>query len=602
MRDKTSETSIEDNTRGLTRREILQYTGLTTLALGAGLTGKKAGAQTSPGAAAQPAAGPYNILFLLTDQERYFDPRTLPSDYRLPGRERLRREGVSFTNHQISSSVCSSSRSSIYTGQHIQHTGVFDNMGFPWSTEMSPDVPTIGDRLEAAGYYPAYLGKCHFVDRLDEVKVDGAPDVSMADLNAVMREYGFRDYAGVGDIIGMTLGGYHTDEFTTSTAVRWMRAEAPKLAAENQPWFLALNLVNPHDVMFYNTDLPGDPPVQNRKHLFDINHEPGHQRFSRQWDMALPESRREQWDKPGRPDAHDQYQRARRTLVGQFPNDDGRWKRLQDFYLNCIADCDRHVDRVLRELDSLGLTDNTIVIMTSDHGELAGAHQMHGKGATAYREQLNVPLWVRHPGHPGNAGKECQALTSHVDLAPTILSLAGIDSQQRQTLAPEMKGHDLSGLISSPQTSDPNEVRDYALYNFNMFLYLDADFMAQVFDAKTTGKDMSKMGLKPDLRKRGAIRSIHDGRYRFSRYFSPLQHNLPANMEELYEWNDVELFDCRADPQEMNNLAVDRKANGELLLALNAKLTRVIDEEVGEDTGEMLPDNDKGWVVTVIDP
>ena len=75
-------------------------------------------------------AGPYNILFILTDQERYFDPATLPGDYSLPGRERLRREGVSFTNHQITSSVCSSSRSSIYTGQHIQHTKVFDNLGF----------------------------------------------------------------------------------------------------------------------------------------------------------------------------------------------------------------------------------------------------------------------------------------------------------------------------------------------------------------------------------------------------------------------------------------------------------------------------------------
>ena len=92
-------------------------------------------------------------------------------------------------------------------------------------------------------------------------------------------------------------------------------------------------------------------------------------------------------------------QYARRTLVGQFPSEDARWKRLQDYYLNCIADCDQHVDRILQELDDLGLAENTIVVMTSDHGELAGAHSMHGKGATAYREQLHVPLWIRHPGN-----------------------------------------------------------------------------------------------------------------------------------------------------------------------------------------------------------
>ena len=117
--------------------------------------------------------------------------------------------------------------------------------------------------------------------------------------------------------------------------------------------------------------------------------------------MSLPASRHEPWDYDGRPRAHYEYQFSRQTLVGRFPNEDARWKRLQDYYLNCIADCDRHVDRILRELDELGLADDTIVVMTSDHGELAGAHSMHGKGATAYKEQLHVPLVVRHPGSRG---------------------------------------------------------------------------------------------------------------------------------------------------------------------------------------------------------
>jgi len=595
-----------DKRRGLSRREFLESTGLTTLALGTGtLAGMPTMATAAQGAAkAAEAAGgePYNILFILTDQERYFDPTTLPGGYSLPGRERLQRESVSFTNHQIATCVCSSSRSVIYTGQHIQHTKVFDNLAFPWSNDMSSDIPTIGSYLKDVGYHAAYHGKCHFIAELDEIEVEQAPDVNLSELNKVMQRYGFNDYVGVGDIIGNTLGGYKTDEFTTSTAVRWLRAEPPQLATQGKPWFLALNLVNPHDVMYFNTDAPGSSPVQDTGHLMPINRAPAHAMYQRSWNMPLPESRNEFFDYEGRPRAHYEYQFARRTLVGQFPNEDARWQRMQDYYLNCIADCDRHVVRILQELDDLGLAENTIVVMTSDHGELAGAHQMHGKGATAYKEQLHVPLLMRHPGHAGSAGKECPALTSHLDITPTILGLAGVSDDKRQAMAPKLHGHDLSGLLASPESAKANAVRDGALYNFNMWVYQDADFMRQVYEAKSSGQDVAKLGLKPDLNKRGAIRSVTDGRYRYSRYFSPLQHNLPSTVEQVFEYNDVELFDLEADPDEMRNLAVDRRANGELLLAMNQKLTDVIEAEVGSDEGEFLPENKAGWVVTHFDP
>jgi arylsulfatase len=591
---------------GVTRREFLGTTGLTTLALGtAALTGGATVTTAEPASAgkANPTGGkPYNILFLLTDQERYFDSATLPAGYSLPGRERLRREGVSFLNHQIATSVCSSSRSVIYTGQHIQHTKVFDNMGFPWSNSMSPDLPTVGDYLREAGYHAAYLGKCHFISELEEIETEGAPDANFSELNKLMQQYGFDDYFGVGDIIGHTLGGYKSDEFTTSTAVRWLRAEPPKLAKQDKPWYLALNLVNPHDVMFYNTDAPGSSPVQGTGHLAPLNREPAHALYQRRWNLPLPASRNEVWDYPGRPRAHYEYQLARRTLVGQFPNEDARWQRLQDYYLNCIADCDRHVERILQELDDLGLAENTIVVMTSDHGELAGAHNMHGKGATAFKEQLHVPLCIRHPGHAANAGKDCRALTSHLDITPTILGMAGADGNRVRQQASVLKGQDLSSLLASPDSASSTALRPSALYNFNMWLYQDAEFMRRVYEAKSSGQDLSKLGLKLDLAKRGAIRSVTDGRYRFSRYFSPKQHNLPVTIEEIFKYNDVELFDLESDPDEMRNLAVDRKANGELLLAMNEKLTSIIADEVGSDKGEFLPENKAGWAITNIDP
>jgi arylsulfatase len=91
---------------------------------------------------------------------------------------------------------------------------------------------------------------------------------------------------------------------------------------------------------------------------------------------------------------------------------------------------------------------------------------------------------------------------------------------------------------------------------------------------------------------------MFDGRYVFARYFSPKQHNRPATLEELRSVNDVELYDARNDPLEMNNLAAHAK-NNELVLAMNEKLNRLIDAEVGEDRGQMLPGGvEAGWEVT----
>jgi arylsulfatase len=110
---------------------------------------------------------------------------------------------------------------------------------------------------------------------------------------------------------------------------------------------------------------------------------------------------------------------------------------------------------------------------------------------------------------------------------------------------------------------------------------------------------LAAAGVRPDMAKRGAVRSLFDGRYTFSRYFSPKQHNSPATLEELHRLNDVELFDAKADPNEMTNLAADPGRNRDLVMALNDKLNRLIQEEVGEDRGQMLPGGiEAGWEVT----
>ena len=133
----------------------------------------------------------------------------------------------------------------------------------------------------------------------------------MADYNRTIRSYGFDDYFGVGDLIGMVRGGYQYDGITAEAAVSWMRNHAPRLAKEGKPWFLAVNLVNPHDAMFVNTDTNGSA-VQDANHPMLGNAPPPNDALYRtSWhDVPLAASRRQPYDEPGRPPAHGMFNAA----------------------------------------------------------------------------------------------------------------------------------------------------------------------------------------------------------------------------------------------------------------------------------------------------
>jgi hypothetical protein len=178
--------------------------------------------------------------------------------------------------------------------------------------------------------------------------------------------------------------------------------------------------------------------------------------------------------------------------------------------------------------------------------------------------------------------------------------------EKKGAITKGLQGKDFSPLLAAPDKAQSTTIRDGSLYCYNMLAYIDGDFAMKAVqmlaqpDGKAKLKEATKEGvLRPDLSKRGAIRSVFDGRYQFTRYFSPKEHNRPTSIEALYKLNDVELFDLEKDPQEISNLAIDRKRNAELLEAMNAKLNALIDKEVGEDIGQMMPGGvDAGWVAT----
>ena len=434
-------------------------------------------APAAPASAAMPAG--YNILFVLVDQEHFFPAWPFP----VPGREAIKKKAVTFLNHQAASCVCSSARSVVYTGQHIQHTGIADNLSSIWQRDLSTNIKTIGHRLAELGYHAAYQGK----------------------------------------------------------------------------WHLSANL--------------------------DLNDKPV--------------------DAPGRPKAHLYYQQSIDLLVGAWPDEDRRWRALRNYYFNAIRDCDRKVERLMQALEDNGMAQNTIVVFTADHGELGGSHQMRGKGTTTYREQNHLPLMIVHPALAG--GKQCRALTSQLDLTPTILALTGKDAAARARAGEGLPGKDFSALLRNPEVAGEKAVRPATLFNFDMLSYTDPSWATMTIDTRTyrtkppAQQEAMLAGHPPDFRNRTSIRSIFDGRHRFSRYFSAVAFNTPKTMEELLAKNDLEVYDLQADPDEMTNLALDAKKNGDLILALNQVTNERIAAEVGVDDGSFLPIRDGKWKFPPLD-
>ena len=139
------------------------------------------------------------------------------------------------------------------------------------------------------------------------------------------------------------------------------------------------------------------------------------------------------------------------------------------------------------------------------------------------------------------------------------------------------------------------------MFNYNMFAYLDGDYLNKaVAHIKQGGKpkQLKEAGIVPDMMKRGAVRMVYDGQYVFARYFSPKQHNRPTTLEDL---SGSTMSSCSTSKPIPGNeeSRTDGKQHHELVVAMNEKLNRLIETEVGEDRGQMLPGGiEAGWEVT----
>jgi arylsulfatase len=476
----------------------------------------------------------------------------------------------------------------MYTGVHAVQNGMWDNTNMAWIDDLDPQkIRTVGHMLRDAGYYTAFKGKWH----LSVITGEHTQDV--------LEPYGFSDYQDFGEIWGESQDGYERDGKVATDAADWLTDRAGEIA-ESQPWFMAVNFCNPHDIMFFDADGTGDTQVSG---LVQITAEPDDPIYQKQWDVELPSS----FDDPL--DQHPEAVRYYRTLCdisyGEMPTDrHDMWKRYVSYYLNCLRDVDRHIGTVLDALEASGQADRTIIVYTADHGDMVAGHGMRQKGAIPFKEGWNVPFVVVHPDFVG--GRTTDAVGTSVDIVPTLLRWAGVDPEVQHLRDPQLRGFDVAGVVTDPTTytdrGSTAQPGTGALYTYDVLWAIDMEFIADVAsgmidlgdDEDVAEEEQSKRdkaeGLVKSIRDshfdaRHVMRGIYDGRYKFIRYHAINEHNQPATIDDLYRDNDVALYDLWEDPDEMDNVANrDYAAYDEALVAsMNDKLNTLIRYELDDD-------------------
>ncbi|MBD2841884.1 sulfatase-like hydrolase/transferase [Erythrobacter rubeus] len=522
-----------------------------------------------------------NIILVTSDQERSWDQ--MPPGFietHCPARARLAARSMNFTRAQSPSQLCSTARGTIYTGRHPQNSSVWENVPIPYATDMKEAIPTMGTLFQDAGYQTAYCGKWH-LSRLGQRGEPYAPER----VAEIVSQAGF-DIALTEKEVDGPFAGYRYDSKTVEQAL----AQAARRGEDGKPLFMAVNLVNPHDIMYYSS---GDAMTASRKvDLQPIMRPPRDPLYDEDlgYDVIGP------WGpatRAGKPPAVAEYVRAYETIFGEMAYDDERVARdFQNYYWNAIRDCDRSLALLIDGLEDMGALDDTIVVFTSDHGEFLGAHGLRGKGVTAYREASAIPLMVSAPDGP--RGETSDALVSLVDLVPTLLGLAGIDTGPVITEA-QLAGQDLSKVAMGEAGPGPRD-EDGVLLHWTSLAFIDhkaANAFGDVASRTGLGQayaywQMQRNEMADAADKRGQMRGVFDGRYKFARYFAPNQHHRPDDAATLTAMNDLELYDVEADPSEIVNLAAD-PASAPLVANMNQKLNRLIDREIGVDDGSFLP-------------
>lgn len=366
-----------------------------------------------------------NLLFLFTDQQRV-DTLACYGNQKLemPNLNRLAGQSVVFEQPHCTQPVCTPSRGSLMTGLLPFTHGAFNNNeGFKPGVRCLPELLSEEARQV---YRTGYMGKWHLGDEIfpqhgfqEWVSTEeytgyygeGRDRNRRSSYHYFLRDNGFEPSRPHNGIHGFSREfacrmpeRYGKPHFTASRASEFIRTHA------NQPWLLAVNFLEPHG------------PFQSCR---DDQYDPG--------EVDLPDNFHDIPNQDQPAFLREMYQKV--VDSGRYP-DEKAWRRLISAYWGMNSLVDTHVGRILRTLKETGQFDNTVIVFTSDHGEMMGSHQLLNK-TIMFKESVRVPMLVRLPGQTRQG--RVAGPVSQIDLVPTLLDLMGepgaLDDLQGRSLA-----------------------------------------------------------------------------------------------------------------------------------------------------------------------
>ncbi|KUH67887.1 hydrolase [Mycolicibacterium novocastrense] len=451
-----------------------------------------------------------DIIIVMTDEERAVPPYEAPNVLAwrrdtLAGRAWFDQHGVSFQRHYTGSLACVPSRPTIFTGQYPDLHGVTQTDGIGKVHDDSRmrwlrpnEVPTLGNWFRAAGYDTHYDGKWH-ISHADLTDPSTGEPLATNDADGVvdpkavqryldadpLEPYGFSGWVGP-EPHGAPLAnaGIRRDPLIADRVVAWLRDRYDRRRAGDvdamRPFLLVASFVNPHDIVLF-------PAWQRRSPVRPSPLDP----------PPVPPAPTADEDLSSKPAAQIAYREAYYSGYGPAPAIDRTYtrqaQRYRDLYYRLHAEVDAPIDRVRRAVTEDG-SQNAVLVRTSDHGDLLGAHGgLHQKWFNLYDEATRVPFVVARIGEQATKARTVTAPTSHVDIVPTLLGAAGVDVEAAAAKLAETfsEVHDLPGRDLMPVVDGDPVDESRAVYLMTRDNVLEGDTGASGMARKL------KMSTKP---------------------------------------------------------------------------------------------------------
>jgi len=392
-----------------------------------------------------------NILVLFSDQQHWEAAGFMNPFFETPNLDSFASQSLVFENAFCTTPQCSPSRSSMMTGLYPSKTNVMGNIGAAGGNHL--EKTTIGYYLSKAGYYTGYFGKWHLGDKITASR-------------------GWEQKNSHNSLPG-------SDSSTEAMALSFLSSAVTK----NKPFAMFASFENPHDI-YYNF----------ASHKLKLTSNP----------IELPES----WYMEkftNKPKAQKEFMtKDQGQIIWGEPKQE--WQRYRDCYRENVKRYDANLGNIFDKLKREGLWDDTIIIVTSDHGDMDTNHRMIFKGPCMYEHLIRIPLLIRVPEKFGGFEtlQTNKALTVNVDLTPTIADFCNIE-------IPKTDGISLKPLLT--------DKRDLQVRNYVIGQYY--------------GK---QKWVSP-------IRMIRTKNFKYNKYLT----------------GEEELYDLINDTEELNNLAMEPK-------------------------------------------